>query len=276
MPQLVKGAAFVRHRYQEQDIADKYESSRFNTLLGRLIHIQEVEAINQALSFFRPSSLLEVATGSGRISKDIKPIITATGLDASPPMLKLARQNVPDTRWSFVCGDGMNLPFPDKSFDTLITFHFVRHLTATERALLYCEFFRVLMDGSILIIDALNVQQGIIARSLDKVYRLARWSITGGKEVYDVKYTKSALQQELAKAGFAIISTCGVARLYSIHFLVNLPFDLVRYIKQKYLKSEVGSLFYTARNKFLSMALRLEQTQDYERGYLWVITCVKK
>ena len=277
MPEAIKGAHLIRDRYQEQDIANQYENSRFNTLLGRLVHIQEVKAINEALSF-RSSSLLEVAIGPGRISKDIK-LNTASsviGMDSSLPMLRLARQNVRDEIWSLICGDAMNLPFYDGSFDTLVTFHFVRHLTTPERTRIFREFSRVLRGDGILIIDAMNANRGVIARGLDGMYRLAERFITGDKEVYDVKYTKSELQQELAEAGFQIQSMTGVSRLHSLHFIFNLPFDLVRYIKQRYLKKGVGPLYRWVRDRFLSIALRIEHTQSSDKGYLWVVTCVRK
>jgi len=177
MPKLIKGADLIRDRYREQGIANQYESNRFNTLLGRLIHLQEVEAINEALSF-RPSNLLEVAVGPGRISKDIKLNTTPNiiGMDSSFPMLKIAKQNVQDEIWSLICGDAMNLPFHDGSFDTLVTFHCVRHLTAPERTRIFREFSRVLRENGILVIDAMNANRGVIARGLDRMYRLAeRW-----------------------------------------------------------------------------------------------------
>jgi len=275
MPKTIKGADFVRNRYQVQDIASKYENSRFNTLLGRLIHIQEIEAINKALCF-HPSSLVEIATGPGRISKEIKLDTPAIGLDSSVPMLKLAKQNIQDEKWSFICGDAIKLPFHDESFHALITFHFVRHLTAPERARVFHEFSRVLRKDGVLIMDVLNTNRGVIATALDRVYRLAERLITGNKSIYDARHTKSGLQQELAEAGFELQSMNGVAHLYSVHFIFNLPFDLVRYIKQKYLRKDVGTFYGWVRDKFLSVALRIECTQNRDKGYLWVATCAKK
>jgi len=94
--------------------------------------------------------------------------------------------------------------------------------------------------------------------------------------VYDVRYTKSELQQELAEVGFQIQSMTGISRLHSLHFIFNLPFDLVRYIKQRYLKKGVGTLYRWVRDRFLSIALRIEYTQSSDKGYLWVVTCVRK
>lgn len=277
MPESIKGADLIRDRYQEQDIAREYESSRFSTLLGRLIHIQEIKAINEALSF-HPSSLLEVAVGPGRISKDVR-LNTASnviGMDSSFPMLKLAKQNVQDENWSFICGDAMNLPFDDGAFDAIITFHFVRHLTAPERTRVFQEFSRVLKGGGVLVMEALNSDRTMIARGLDRLYHIAERLITSNEVVYDVRYTEANLQQELVEAGFQIQCVSGVARFYSVHFIFNIPFDLVRYIKQRYLRKEVGSFYRWVRDKFLSVALRIENTQSHDKGYLWVVTCVKK
>ncbi len=277
MPEIIKGADLIQSRYQEQDIADQYEDSRFSTLLGRLIHVQEMNAVNEALSF-HPLRLLEVATGPGRISKDIRlgAKTTAIGLDSSAPMVRLAQRNVQNKKWSFVCGDARSLPFPDQAFDALVSFHFIRHLTAPERARVLREFYRVLKEDGVLIMDALNAERGLLARSLDSVYHLTEQVITRDKGVYDVRYRKSELQQELAGVGFHIQSMCGVARLYSLHFIFNLPFEVARYIKQKCLRKDVGAFYRWVRDKFLSVALLIERSQNRDKGYLWVVTCQKK
>jgi len=277
MPNLIEGVDSVKGRYQEQDIANEYERSRFDTLLGRLMHIQEIEGINKALSF-RPSNILEVATGPARISKAIKlhTSLTAIGVDSSIPMLKIAKQNVEDERWSFICGDAMNMPFPNASFNVLITFHFVRHLAAPERARVFREFSRVLKVGGVLVMDVLNAERGVVARGFDKAHGLAQRAITGSRGIYDVRYTKTGFQQELADSGFELESLYGVAHFYSAHLILDLPFDLIRYIKQRYLRKDVGTSYRWVRDKFVSFALRIEHAQNRDKGYLWVATCVKK
>ena len=142
----IKGADFVRAKYRDPKTAKRYEGSRFSTFLGRLIHIREIEEINKTLSFHSGVSLLEIATGPGRISKEIRldAKVLLIGLDSSIAMLKLAKQNAESKGWCFICGDAMKLPFRDESFDILVTFHFVRHLTTPERAEVLNEFYRVL------------------------------------------------------------------------------------------------------------------------------------
>jgi len=53
---------------------------------------------------------------------------TVVGIDPSQPFIDYARQRFPEERFSFDCGDGMGLPYPDASFDcslSLLVFMFI-------------------------------------------------------------------------------------------------------------------------------------------------------
>ncbi len=67
--------------------------------------------------------ILDVACGTGILareaSKRVKPEGSATGLDASPGMLTVAKQIDPDVNW--VRGQAEMLPFPDESFDVVVS-----------------------------------------------------------------------------------------------------------------------------------------------------------
>jgi ubiquinone/menaquinone biosynthesis C-methylase UbiE len=56
-------------------------------------------------------------------------------------MLEVARERVP--AGEFVVGDALSLPFPDESFDRLLTGHFYGHLEEPERLRFLTEARRV-------------------------------------------------------------------------------------------------------------------------------------
>ena len=67
----------------------------------------------------RDVTALDVATGTGVFARAIAPhCIHVTGLDATQAMLDQATNNTADTHdIQWVCGDAVDMPFPDASFD---------------------------------------------------------------------------------------------------------------------------------------------------------------
>jgi len=89
----------------------------------------EVEALRRALGALFPVRTLDVACGTGFLTRDLPGEIV--GLDQSESMLEEARRQAP--RATFVQGDALELPFEDESFDRVFTGHFYGHLEPPER-----------------------------------------------------------------------------------------------------------------------------------------------
>ena len=99
-------------------------------------------------------SALDVACGSGKLTAELAQIAgpggRVTGLDFSPEMLEVARQEFPNLE--FLEGDALNLPFEDGSFDAAtIAFglrnladpiHGLREMTRVARRAVVLEFVR--------------------------------------------------------------------------------------------------------------------------------------
>jgi demethylmenaquinone methyltransferase/2-methoxy-6-polyprenyl-1,4-benzoquinol methylase len=83
----------------------------------------------EAVSALPAKRTLDVACGTGFVTRLLTGDVT--GLDQSPSMLAVAREQAP--RASFVEGDGIELPFPDASFDRVFTSHFYGHLEEDDR-----------------------------------------------------------------------------------------------------------------------------------------------
>jgi SAM-dependent methyltransferase len=73
--------------------------------------------------------------------------IETVGLDFSATQLALARDLVPDARP--VQGDLASLPFPDASFDAVVSYYAVIHVPRTEHAAVFAEVHRVLRPGGL-------------------------------------------------------------------------------------------------------------------------------
>ena len=98
----------------------------------------------------RHKQVLELATGTGLIAKHIvnsADHIEAT--DASPEMIKQAKQGVKSTKLHFSVQDMFHLPYADRSFDVVIVSNALHIVPEPEKAL--AEIRRVLKEDGILI-----------------------------------------------------------------------------------------------------------------------------
>ena len=98
-----------------------------------------VEALEQAITTLPPARTLDVACGTGFLTRHIRGSVT--GLDQSAQMIEIARERVPEAE--FVQADAIPLPFDDDSFDRVFTGHFYGHLDPGEREAFVAEARRV-------------------------------------------------------------------------------------------------------------------------------------
>jgi ubiquinone/menaquinone biosynthesis C-methylase UbiE len=109
---------------------------------------ESVAALTQAIAALPPARTLDVACGTGFLTRHLPGEIT--GLDQSERMLAIARERVPAA--TFVRGDALALPFEDRSFDRLFTGHFYGHLETDEREVFLAEAQRIASE--LIVVDA--------------------------------------------------------------------------------------------------------------------------
>lgn len=109
--------------YTEEEVAKKYEESRF-TGGGKILDLKEKDIV---LSLVDPEGkkILDIATGTGRFAEELsKAGGDIVGLDASKEML--IQNDIKSIK-----GDALKLPFKNKSFDVTISMRFF-HLLKEE------------------------------------------------------------------------------------------------------------------------------------------------
>jgi ubiquinone/menaquinone biosynthesis C-methylase UbiE len=80
-------------------------------------------------------TVLEVGCGTGtHVDLFLKGGLRVTGVDISPPMLRVARQKLGNRAW-FCLGDGENLPFKERSFDCVALITTLEFIQNPDRAL---------------------------------------------------------------------------------------------------------------------------------------------
>lgn len=124
------------------DFIQKYivRDLRYKTLLIQQADIQPGHRV------------LDLGCGTGTLAiqaKQAQPEAEVVGLDADPDMLKVARykaaqQNVPVT---FDIGFTNKLPYPDESFDRVLSSIMIHHLKTPDKLQTAQEVYRVLKPG---------------------------------------------------------------------------------------------------------------------------------
>jgi len=117
---------------------------------------------------WNPSAVLDVATGSGDLAMAVHggcPGARIVGADFCLPMLEVARRRGMD---ELVEADGMNLPFPDRTFDLVTAAFGLRNMASWEKAL--SEMARVLRPGGHLLILDFSLPKNPVIRPLYRFY----------------------------------------------------------------------------------------------------------
>ena len=121
------------------------------------------QAVLSSLPFDGQGSILEVGCGSGALSVRAAltwPEAQITGLDYWGAMYnyskavceKNAASEGVGSRCTFVHGDANALPFPDESFDAVISNYVYHNIMGTDRQALLLESLRVLKKGGVFVL----------------------------------------------------------------------------------------------------------------------------
>ncbi|MCV6593716.1 MAG: methyltransferase domain-containing protein [Silicimonas sp.] len=105
---------------------------------------QAIPALLAAVQLRAGDAFLDVCAGPGYAAGAAQALCaTATGIDFSPEMVRIAADSFPDCR--FQQGDALGLDFPDNSFDAAVCAFGLLHTTDPVRAI--NEAYRVLRPG---------------------------------------------------------------------------------------------------------------------------------
>jgi len=108
----------------------------------------ELAGVGEVLAGLRPGRTLDVACGTGFLTRHLRGDVT--GLDASARMLAIASSRIAGA--TFVQGDALALPFPEDSFDRVVSGHFYGHLDDDQRIAFVREARRVAPE--LVLVDA--------------------------------------------------------------------------------------------------------------------------
>ena len=116
---------------------------RESTFKGCLVEQARIE---------KGSHLLDIGCGTATLTiliKKVHPEADVTGLDGDPEILKMAKTKIIRAGIDIKLDLGMSfeLPYPDRSFDRVVSSLVFHHLTTKNKARTFKEIFRVLKHG---------------------------------------------------------------------------------------------------------------------------------
>lgn len=124
---------------------------------------------------FSPSSILDIATGTGDLAISMYRTLKAdriVGADISEGMMEIGRKKVEDAGYadhiSFEYQDCTDLTFPDNSFDAVTAAFGVRNFEDIEKGI--GEMYRVLKPGGHLMILELSSPEHFPMKQLYRIY----------------------------------------------------------------------------------------------------------
>ena len=129
---------------------------------NRLIDGLQFRAVRRALGLANippGARVLDVGCGTGRWIRRYQELgFLATGIDATPAMLRLAREL--GTSAPLIAGEAHRLPFRDGTFDSVSDITVIQHIPVSLQPLAVTEMMRVIRPGGSLILMELIRGEG--------------------------------------------------------------------------------------------------------------------
>ncbi len=132
----------------------------FTSLLGMGVNARNSRMVVELAGIKPGDKVLDVACGSGNLTQTAQkytgPDGKATGIDASPEMIEVAKKKAErlGSGASFQLGLAEKLDFPDGTFDVVISRLAIHHLPDDLKQRAFAEILRVLKPGGrVLIAD---------------------------------------------------------------------------------------------------------------------------
>ena len=185
-PSVQKQPAQVREMFSR--IAPRYD------LMNRLMTLNQDQRwrrfVIQRTDLPPNGRLLDIGTGTGDLAHQAlrkHPSAEITAADFTLPMIKVGRERFPAGEFSWTASDSLHLPFPEDSFDAVVSGFLLRNLHDLHRGLQ--EQHRVLKPGGRLV--ALDTTQPprnplspLINLYLHRIIPLLGRAVTGQPEAY--------------------------------------------------------------------------------------------
>jgi ubiquinone/menaquinone biosynthesis C-methylase UbiE len=185
--------------YADPAMAAQFDRVRFGGPIGALLAEAQEQVLVRFAGPLEGRAVLDVGTGTGRAALALAARgARVTGVDASPEMLRVARERAGARGIDavFAPGDAHALPFDDRAFDVTVCLRVLMHAPDWVRCV--AELCRVARNRVVL-----DYPSALSAAALQAAARhvAARFGVCG--EAYRVLPLR-AVRRELARHGFRV------------------------------------------------------------------------
>ena len=185
--------------------------ANYENYLGPLFFEPFALDMAQRVRNFQPRSLLELACGTGRVTKHLPGVLPQgallTATDINPAMVDHAREVLREQsgiQWDVV--DAVSLPYQNRQFDCIVSQFGVMFYSDRRKA--YAEAYRVLRPGGVFLFNAWDhIHRNPVARLADEV--LEQYFPVNTPAFYKVPFSyhqPDEIRADLESAGFDVTS----------------------------------------------------------------------
>jgi SAM-dependent methyltransferase len=185
--------------YAERSMADRFDAMRFSGPIGTLLAESQDSVITSFLGPIDGRSIVDVGTGTGRAAIGLaRRGARVTGVDASPEMLRVARDRAAAARLdvAFDVGDAHRLPYKDRAFECAVSLRVLMHTPDWRQCL--AELCRVADDRVVF-----DYPAALSAAALQAGWRRVLAALGRPVEAYRV-LRGSDVRRTVARAGFRV------------------------------------------------------------------------
>jgi len=207
--EVIRKIAIKRHDLDAPFFQTEYEKAQNKYtdefLYGRYHINRELEAIVSTLP--KGSKILDIGSGTGHLSHYLHDKgFHVVGLEPSENMLSYARQNF--AQIEFIQGVSNELPFPDSTFDFILSIEVMRYLHPDDIIKTYQEVFRVLRKEGLFF--STHVNRWSTDLYLPFYFVKGFFKKLKGEMYQNCYFTTARTEKEKLKAvGFSAISAVG-------------------------------------------------------------------
>lgn len=211
----------------DSDLQDQIEAAKgYDSLLVPALFGQWATKVADVANIQPGQRVLDVACGTGVLAREAASRVTSSGyvagLDANPGMLAVARARAPDIDWKQ--GLAETLPFPDESFNTVVSQFGLMFFTDRKQAV--SEMLRVLLPGGRAVVAVWDSLTNIPAYAasvalLDRLVGKQAADALSAPFVLGDRQALSTLFSDAGASSIDIATYTGSARFPSISVMVE-------------------------------------------------------
>lgn len=240
--------AETKWRQFYEDESRQYEALRYGGAYGSAFRIAHHDAVSGFIGNSQFNTALDVATGTGQM---LPPLLGCSAniiaSDLTNGMMKVSKTIFEcDGRVEYVQANAFALPFPDESFDLVVSSRFLHLFDEKAQLALMSELHRVLKPGGRLVIDVYNSAPRKLLYPFIAIYRKLKGKRPENDSYHDSAWGVGAL----SRIGFRDIEFRGVGSYLIAPFLF-LPrkacVSLMDYVSRKSIRFSEQILFSAVR-----------------------------